>query len=448
MTGDNKPEARKKRNTATEAAARVPRMVREMINEELQAKAEGRPIAYTFICSAYDEVIRAMGIVPHWVENYAGVCAAKRDAQRFLDRAETENLSRSLCTYALCGIGFDAWREETGEMPPDAPWGGQVKPDMMLGSGQMICDPRNKWFQAAQHYMPDVPVYNMGLPWPPFEPNRDHREVFGYYRKYIVEQLGGLVEFLEKHTGRKMDWHRLSQLVDLTDRTWNLIWETYELRRAVPTPMDTGDAMNTMVPLNFMMATQKAYDFFKELKDELQRKIAGGEGIVPVEKYRLLWGGGLPSWFALSDFNYFNSKGAVFPAETTYRTVEAIYNFDQDLSKINDPLEHIACRWLNYWTFWYDRARHRPGSHPDVERLIRYIEDYNIDGVVMHEAFSCRSWHVGLISQLRTLKKVYGDIPSLILESDIVDISSYSETDTRARIDAFTEVLDTTMKKQ
>jgi benzoyl-CoA reductase/2-hydroxyglutaryl-CoA dehydratase subunit BcrC/BadD/HgdB len=442
MAAENKSEARKKRNTATEAAARIPRMVREMINDELQAKADGKPVAYTFICSAYDEIIRAMDIVPHWVENYAGVCAAKRDAQRFLDRAESENLSRSLCTYALCGIGFDAWREEAGKMPPNAPWGGQVKPDMMLASGQMICDPRNKWFQAAQHYMPDVPVFNMGLPWPPFEENQDHREVFSYYKKYIVEQLNGLVAFLEKQTRSKMDWQRLNDLVDLTDRTWNLIWEAYELRRAVPTPMDTGDAMNTMVPINFMMATQKAFDFFTDLKNELQQKIAVGEGVVPLEKYRLLWGGGLPSWFALTDFNYFNSKGAVFPAETTYRTVEAIYNFSQDLTKIHDPLEHIACRWLNYWTFWYDLARQRHGSHPDVERLIRYIEDYQIDGVVMHEAYSCRSWHVGLISQLKTLKKVYRDIPSLVLESDIVDINSYSEADTHSRIDAFIETLD------
>ena len=101
--------------------------------------------------------------------------------------------------------------------------------------------------------------------------------------KYIVEQLKGLIGFLEKQTGRKMDWDRLSELVDLTDRTWNLIWETYELRRAVPSPMGTGDAMNTMVPIVFMMATQQAYDFFKELNDELRRKIANKEGEVPMK---------------------------------------------------------------------------------------------------------------------------------------------------------------------
>jgi benzoyl-CoA reductase subunit B len=304
MTEEKKPE---KRRTATEAASKVGAMSKAMVASVAQAKAEGKPIAYSFIACCYDEIIRAMDIVPHWVENYAGICGAKRDAQRFLERAGAENFSRSLCTYALCGLGFDAWREELGEMPPNSPWGGQVKPDMMIGSGQILCDPRNKWFQAAQQYMPDVPVYDVSLPWPLYEYDYDYHEVQDYYVRHIVEQLRGLVEFLEKQTGKKMDWARLSELVDLSDRTWNLAWETYELRRAVPSPMGTGDAMNTMVPLNFMMATQQAYDFFRELNDELRRKIANKEGEIPDEKYRLLWGGGLPSWFALGDFNYFNT---------------------------------------------------------------------------------------------------------------------------------------------
>ena len=33
-------------------------------------------------------------------------------------------------------------------------------------------------------------------------------------------------------------------------------------------------------------------------------------------------------------------------------------------------------------------------------------------------------------------------MPSLILESDIVDISSYNEADTRARIDTFIDTLE------
>ena len=464
MAEEQKEGERKRRKHATEAAGKIGPMVKAAIGGTVKAKAEGKSIAYTFIVCSYDEIIRAMDIVPVWTENYAGICGAKRDAERFLERAESLNFSRSLCTYALCGLGFDEWREELREMPPNPPWGGQARPDFMLSSGQILCDPRNKWYQAVQQYIPDVPIYNVGLPWPLYEDDIDVAEVEPYYIKYIVEELRGLVKFLEKHTGRKMDWDRLSELVDLGERTWNLIWETYELRRAVPTPMGTGDAMNTMVPMVFMLGTQEGYDFFVDLNKELKEKIARKEGVVENEKYRLLWGGGLPSWFALTDFNYFNSKGAVFPAETTYRMIEPMYHLN--IPDTNDPLERLAYRWIRYWTYWYDKARKRPGSEPDVERLIQYIEDYKIDGIVMHEAFSCRTFHLGLIWQLNQLRKIYkpipvlilgGDgkkskgnreLPSLILESDIIDMSSYSEVDTRNRIDSFIETLDQSRKNR
>jgi benzoyl-CoA reductase/2-hydroxyglutaryl-CoA dehydratase subunit BcrC/BadD/HgdB len=242
-----------------------------------------------------------------------------------------------------------------------------------------------------------------------------------------------------------MDWDRLSAIVDLADRTWDLFVDTYDLRKACPTPMDTGDAMNTMVPLTFNLGTQKAYDFYRDLYNELKEKITQRKGVVENERFRLVWGAGLPSWFALGDFQYFNDKGAVFPVEVTYRNAEKLEHLN--LPKTDDPLEHIAWRWIRMSTHWYDKARRRPGSLPKVERIIDYLEDYNCDGVVFHSAFSCRSWHAGIIQQAQILKEVYGEIPTLILEGDIVDISSYNEADTHNRIDAFIETLETVKRK-
>ncbi len=438
---------KKARTLATKAAASIPKFVRGNMSSTLTAKEEGKKVAYAYICDGHDEIMRAMDIVPAWGESFAGVCAAKRDAEKYLQKAEADNFSRSLCTYATCTIGFDMWREELGgEMPPGAPWGGMGRPDMIIGSAQQLCDPRFKWPQATRHYLPDVPVFVGSMYYPPWDPNMDNREQEKIYVKYATEELRELVKFCEKHTGKKMDWDKFAAIVDLSDRTWDLFIETYDLRKAIPTPMDTGDAMNTMVPVTFNLGTQEAYDFYQALNTELKEKIALKQGVAESEKYRVLWGAGLPSWFALGDFQYFNDKGAVFPVEVTYRNAERLERLD--LPKVSDPLEHIAWRWVRFYTNWYDKARKRPGSIPKVERIIEYIEDYKLDGVVFHSAFSCRSWHAGIVHQAATLKKVYGDIPTLIMEGDIVDISSYNEADTHNRIDAFIETLESYKKRR
>jgi len=434
-------EQRKPRALATKTAAKVPKMVRANMAATLSAKEEGKKVAYAYIQDAHDEILQAMDIVPAWGESFSGICAAKRDAEKYLQKAESDNFSRSLCTYATCNLGFDMLREELGEVPPGAPWGGMGRPDMIIGSAQQLCDPRFKWPQATQHYLRDVPVFVGGMYYPPWDPTIDRKDVERFYVKYATEELRECVRFCEKHTGKKMDWDRLEAIVDLSDRTWDLFIDTYDLRKAAPTPMDTGDAMNTMVPITFMLGTQDAYDFYAELNAELKQKISENQGVADEERYRLAWGAGLPSWFALGDFQYFNEKGAVFPAETTYRVAEKLSRLN--LPETGDPLEHIAWRFIRYYTHWYDKARRRPGSIPKVERIIELIEDYRLDGVVFHSAFSCRSWHAGIIMQAETLKKVYGDIPTLIMEGDIVDISSYNEVDTHNRIDAFVEILET-----
>ena len=427
------------RSKTTEAGKKVPGIVRRsMVGDPLRAKQEGKPVAYCFICSLYDEIVRTMDIVPTWVENYAGIVAVKRDHERFLAKAEAEGYSRSLCTYATCDLGFDAMRHELDEMPPDAPWGGIPVPDMMLGTGTELCEPRYKWAETIQRYM-DIPAYIVGLPIPPF--GVDLQGAQSYYIEYVTEQLRGLVEFLEKQTHKKMDWDRLWETISLAEKTYKLWSDAYALRKAIPTPMGTEDAMNTMVPGTYMLGTQEALDFYQDLYDEVQARLESKVTLVPEEKYRVLWGGGLPPWFALGEFDYFKSKGAVFPAEITYRPTN--WEEPMDLPKVSDPLEHLAWRWLRYWTYRYDKASKRPGSHPDVERLIEFIENFSIDGVVMHSCFSCRSWHIGQKLQLDVLKKVYKDIPTLILESDMVDASSYSEADAHARIDAFIEAMET-----
>jgi len=437
-------EAREKTTAekATQIAKRVRLTIKGLAQKSHEARARGEPIAYLFVASFYDDILRAMDIVTVGTENYAGLCAAKMDAERFLSKAEAEGYARHLCTYATCGLGFDALRRDLGAMPPNAPDGGMEFPTVMLGTGMMICDPRYKWYQAAQRYTKS-PMHVLGLLNPPaYYTHVDMKELRDYYIRYVVAELRGLVDFLERQTGKRMDWDRLSEVVDLSERTIKVWHAAYQLRKAVPAPMPTEDALNIMVPGYFQMGTQETYDFYRELYDEIKYRVDNKIGTIPDEKYRLLWALSLPPWYGLVIFNYFESKGAVFPIEVVYHPPEPV-NIP---SSVKDPIERMAWRFYDAMTRNHEKARGHTGD-PFVEWFLELIDEYKLDGVVFHQAMTCRTIHTGQLHQMNLLKK-YTDKPMLLLEGDIVDARNYNQAATHQKIDAFIEMLEARKKRQ
>lgn len=418
---------------ALEVTRKVRPMIKDWSRKTHEAEAKGEPLAYYFTLSFYEDVLRAMDIMSVGTENYAALCAAKTDAERFLNKAEAEGYAPYLCSYAQCWLGFDAMYKELGGIPPGAPDNGLARPTVLLGTGMMICEPRYKGFQASQRYV-DVPMHVFNLLWPPADANI--KEVQDYYVKYITAELRELVQFLEKYTGRKMDWAKLSEVTDLIERTL-IIWnQAYELRKAIPAPMPTEDAMSTMVPGWFYMGTQQTYDFYQELYNEIKLRVNNKIGVIPDEKYRLLWGAGLPPWFAMTLFNYFESLGAVFPIEITYHPPPPV----KIPAGVTDPLERIAWRFFQQYTYRHEKAQNHTG-HPEVEWILEMVDDYKIDGVVFHQARTCRTIHCGQMHEIKVLKQ-FKDIPTLVLESDMLDMQHYSEAETKMKIEAFIESVD------
>jgi benzoyl-CoA reductase subunit B len=68
------------------------------------------------------------------------------------------------------------------------------------------------------------------------------------------------------------------------------------------------------------------------------------------------------------------------------------------------------------------------------------IDDYGADGIVYHPIKSCRTVSTGLADSRRALM-AQRDIPSLFVESDMMDKRVVSEAQMKNRIDAFFEGL-------
>ncbi len=423
---------------STQTAGEAYKFVKRMYARAREAAAQGAPVAWVMASSIAEEMLYAMDVVPIYTENYGAVCAAKKGAGPLIDAAEAEGYSNVICGYVRTGIGHAIKRKQLGMIPPDAPEGGMADPTMLISSSAG-CDPRFKWYQSLGRYM-NVPYGTFEVLVPPNYIDPD--DVRERYVKYQMEELKKLKAFIEKALGRKMDEARLMQAVQTAEQTRTWWWKCYEIRRAIPGPMPTGDMLSCVPPGMYYPAYQESTDFYKGLYRELEERVKNKVGVVPEEKYRLLWGGGLPPWHSMNIFNYFESHGAVSVIETCYCHYEPF----EDAHKYNDPLERLARWYFHRFSMLHKKALCGPG-HPAVQRLLDWIEEYRIDGLVMHSSVSCRATTIGQI-YLQNVLKDHVKIPTLFLESDIVDERDYSESQTQSRIDTFIDTLATNGRRQ
>jgi benzoyl-CoA reductase/2-hydroxyglutaryl-CoA dehydratase subunit BcrC/BadD/HgdB len=69
------------------------------------------------------------------------------------------------------------------------------------------------------------------------------------------------------------------------------------------------------------------------------------------------------------------------------------------------------------------------------------IKEFEVDGLVIHSARSCKPYSVGQYDLKRLLMDRLG-VPSVVIEGDITDSRAYSEEQARTRLEAFFETIE------
>lgn len=220
------------------------------------------------------------------------------------------------------------------------------------------------------------------------------------------------------------------------------IWfKVSEMRKARPCPMSSEDYFSAIIPQLYMLGEEETTNFYQLVYEEVKERVEKGQGVIPDEKYRLFWTG-LPPWFNLGLFNYLESLGAVVVIESRYYCGQPVE------IELDDPLEGLVQRtWKK--ACWY----HQTGAEilPEVANpsvsgaigsrlLLRWVDEYGLDGALMHRLRSCRASSVGQL-HLRNILAGVG-VPSLILESDMADPRAWSDAKIKAQIEAFLEVIE------
>jgi benzoyl-CoA reductase/2-hydroxyglutaryl-CoA dehydratase subunit BcrC/BadD/HgdB len=75
-----------------------------------------------------------------------------------------------------------------------------------------------------------------------------------------------------------------------------------------------------------------------------------------------------------------------------------------------------------------------------TRQVMEMVDKYSVDGIVMHSNRSCKPYSLGQYDIQRIVQEKKG-IPTVMIEADMVDARSFSESQIETRIDAFIEVL-------
>ncbi|MDO8688109.1 MAG: 2-hydroxyacyl-CoA dehydratase family protein [Dehalococcoidales bacterium] len=399
--------------------------VSEMDENRKNAKQEGRPIAWCMYEPFSRHFFNAMDVETVFVENYAGICANADAAIPYIERAYADGFPSYLCGYLTNTFGYTSRMTDLGDIPPEAPRGGMPKPDLLLDSS-MGCDARCKGFPALARSL-NTPLFTLEAPMPgqreALMPGAYERDV-----QFLVKNLRDFVAFLERLLGKKMPWDRVEQ--DLAncmamDAAWFEI--TDEMRKARPCPMNSRDHYTAMTAVFFNTPEpKKLLDLVRNVHDEVQDRVNRGiAGINRPEKYRVSFNG-LGPWANMNLLDDLADWGWNFVREG-YHPPDPI-----DLSWVKDPIERVVryryqglARQLDN-NFSPEEAAEvkaeimEKGFSHRANPAVADAKNYQLDGVILYENFSCRPTATATFLSQYQLMEQY-KVPSLIVEADMID---------------------------
>jgi len=374
------------------------------------AAQSGKKVAWITSGGPVEPLI-AMDVIPVYPENHGAMIGASKMGSDLCEKSEVMGYSRDLCSYARTDI---ACAPING-----GPIGGLPRPDTLVCCNN-ICGTVLKWYEIQARYF-QVPLFILDIPF-------CHTEFSDQAKRYVRKQFDEFIKFLEKNCEKNFDYEKMKEVGRLSiegQQLWKAVLDTAMNK---PSPLSAFDAFFHLAMIVTLRGTKQVVDYYTMLLYEMKERIACGIGAVSHETYRLLWDN-IPVWYRTKWLSEkFGSLDACLVADTyTSAWCSALKYINE-----NDFLETM--------TESYTRIYLNIGVDQMADEVVKMIDKYDIDGIVMHSNRSCKPYSLGQYDIQRIVKERKG-IPSLIIEADMVDERSFSESQIETRIEAFMEVI-------
>jgi benzoyl-CoA reductase subunit B len=403
------------------------RLIKQWYTTLETANERKEPVANVFVMGNAIEILRSFDFHMVFPEINSLQSGVRKTSAEFIRISEDYGMSPDVCSYVKADVGMMLKEEEhpVGKIP---------KPDLSISSN--MCGTFIKWAEIweRRHKMPsfvlDLPGQRTSN-WAVRPGDAQHSTD----SRWVEDQFKDLIAKCEKITGKRFDIDRLAEIQGRVNQMvihWNNVME---LNRVCPAPYNAMlDGLTYIGIMNVYRGTVEGVEFMRRLEEDIRAKVARGEGRVPEERFRLLFSG-TPCYVSMRRLvELFETWGGVF-AYSDYLTfaaggmdaAELLYDTSRPLESLAEVTALAAQRGLSNQFF----------AH---ERMEKQIRDYGVDGVVFHGIKSCRFVSAGMADTRDYISKRL-NIPTLYIESDLIDPRYWADAQIKNRVDAFFEAL-------
>lgn len=341
---------------------------------------------------APSEILIAAGLNPVAAEGISGtLCSMHLEDQAMLLSA-AQGISQSMCTFHRSSAGTALW----GVFPP---------PKFTLTTS-MLCDGNSGTFGfIAKTY--GVPAFFIDVP-------RGRKKE---YVPYVENQLKELISFVEDITGSKYPMDKLSEILEIEEKSRVNMENARMLLKENPLPLQLYEQLNATYVLHTLQGDSR----LARAIEDLRRDTAVAKK-KPVKK--VLWLH-IPPYYDNELFDLFSPESDVWAVSD-----ELWWDWLHPLDPKN-PLKSLAEKLV--YNVQNGTVQER------AEFAISLARDLEVDGAVHFSHWGCRQAS-GAVGYMKT-RFSREDIPFLALDGDCVDHSSGSEGQYSTRVKAFFEML-------
>ena len=366
------------------------------IKELVDHKAAGGTVVGTFCLYVPEEIIRALG------GQCVGLCAGAEWAYGEVERI----LPQNTCALVKSFMGF-----KLGKVCPYA-----EACDLVVG--ETTCDGKKKAYELLGEL---APVHVMELP----QMKRPEDRVL--WRTEIER----LVTRLEEVSGRKLTAENLARAIKEVNDKRRALQRLNAARKASPVPISGKDAL-LAVQVAFYDDVPRFTAMVNKIADELEARVAAGEGVAPANAPRVLVTGtpmSVPNWKV---YDVIEKAGGVV-------VMEEMCTGSRYYSKLVDESPRDTAGMLDALTDKYldiNCACFTPNT-ARLDDVIRLANEYHADGIVQCDLQFCTPYQIEATSVGRAAQAA--GLPTLRIDTDYSanDIGQLS-----TRVEAFLEMLE------